>query len=303
MTLTQQQEFDALVQHAKLAGQARDWQGARQAWVKALELLPPDSEEYRVTKTRIENIDLQLSEKNVWKKRLAKLGPIGTGLLVALSKGKLLLLGLTKITTLVSMLAFFAVYWSLFGWRFALGFVVSIYIHEMGHVMALRKFNIAASAPMFIPFLGAFVRMRQYPGNVGEDARVGLAGPIWGLGSAVAAWLAAITTGLPVWYAIAHTAAWLNLFNLLPIWQLDGGRGFRALTRKQRGMAAGVAIAMWAVTHQTILLLIALGAGYRLFSRDYPADDDNIILMQYAGLIVLLSLLMTMTDHIVSSSL
>ena len=303
MTLTHQQEFDALVQHAKLAGQARDWQGARQAWVKALELLPPDSEEYRLTKTRIENIDFQLSEKNVWKKRLAKLGPIGTGLLVALSKGKLLLLGLTKITTLVSMLAFFAVYWSLFGWRFALGFVVSIYIHEMGHVMALRKYNIAASAPMFIPFLGAFVRMRQYPGTVGEDARVGLAGPIWGLGSAVAAWLAAITTGLPVWYAIAHTAAWLNLFNLLPIWQLDGGRGFRALTRKQRGMAAGVAIAMWAVTHQTILLLIALGAGYRLFSRDYPADDDNIILMQYAGLIVLLSLLMTMTDHIVSSSL
>jgi Zn-dependent protease len=302
MTLTQQQEFDALVQHAKLAGQARDWQGARQAWVKALELLPPDSEEYRLTKTRIENIDLQLSEKNVWKKRLAKLGPVGTGVLVALSKGKLLLLGLTKITTLVSMLAFFAVYWSLFGWRFALGFVVSIYIHEMGHVMALRKYNIAASAPMFIPFFGAFVRMKQYPGNVGEDARVGLAGPIWGLGSAVVAWLAALATGLPVWYAIAHTAAWLNLFNLLPIWQLDGGRGFRALTRKQRGMAAGVAIAMWVLTHQTILILIALGAGYRLFSRDYPAGDDNVVLTQYAGLIVLLSLLMMMTDRIVSSS-
>jgi Zn-dependent protease len=302
MTLTQQQEFDALVQHAKLAGQARDWQGARQAWIKALELLPPDSEEYPLTKTRIENIDLQLSEKNVWKKRLAKLGPVGTGLLVALSKGKLLLLGLTKLSTFASMLAFFAVYWSLFGWRFALGFVMSIYIHEMGHVMALRKYNIAASAPMFIPFVGAIVRMKQYPGNVGEDARVGLAGPIWGLGSAVVAWLAALATGLPVWYAIAHTAAWLNLFNLLPIWQLDGGRGFRALTRKQRGMAAGVAIAMWALTHQVILLLIALGAGYRLFSRDYPATDDNVVLTQYAGLIVLLSLLMTMTDRLVGSS-
>jgi len=302
MTLTQQQEFDALVEHAKLAGQARDWQGARQAWVKALELLPPDSAEYQLTKTRIENIDLQLSDGSVWKKRFAKLGPIGTFLLVALSKGKLLLLGLTKLSTFASMLAFFAVYWSLFGWRFALGFVMSIYIHEMGHVMALRKYNIAASAPMFIPFFGAFVRMKQYPGNVGEDARVGLAGPIWGLGSAIAAWLAAIATGLPVWYAIAHTAAWLNLFNLLPIWQLDGGRGFRALTRRQRGMAAGVAIAMWALTHQTILLLIALGAGYRLFSRDYPADDDNIILMQYAGLIVLLSLLMTMTDRIAGAA-
>lgn len=302
MTLSQQQEFDALVEHAKLAGQARDWQGARQAWAKALEFVPPDSEEYRVVRTRIENIDLQLSDKSAWKKRFAKLGPIGTFLLVALSKGKLLLLGLTKLSTFASMLAFFAVYWSLFGWKFALGFVMSIYIHEMGHVMALRKYNIAASAPMFIPFFGAFVRMKQYPGNVGEDARVGLAGPLYGLGSAVVAWLAAITTGLPVWYAIAHTAAWLNLFNLLPIWQLDGGRGFRALTRMQRGIAGVAAIGIWAFTHQTILLLIALGAGYRLFSRDYPAEDDNVVLVQYVGLIILLSLLMLMTDRTLSAS-
>jgi Zn-dependent protease len=302
MTLTRQQEFDALVEHAKLAGQARDWLGARQAWVKALELVPPDSEEYRLTKTRIENIDLQLSDKSAWKKWLARLGPAGTFILVTLSKFKLLLLGLTKLSTFASMLAFFAVYWSIFGWRFALGFVLCIYIHEMGHVMALRKYNIAASAPMFIPFFGAFVRMRQYPGNVGEDARVGLAGPIWGLGSAVVAWLAAITTGLPIWYAIAHTAAWLNLFNLLPIWQLDGGRGFRALTRTQRGIAGVVAIGMWAFTHQTILLLIALGAVYRLFSRDYPAEDDNAVLVQYAGLIVLLSLLMMMTDRTLRAS-
>ena len=302
MTAGQQQEFDALVQHAKLAGQARDWHGARQAWAKALELAPPDSEEYRLTKARIENIDVQLSDKNAWAKRLGKLGPIGTFLVVAVSKGKLLLLGLTKLSTFTSMLAFFAVYWSLFGWRFALGFVMSIYIHEMGHVMALRKYNIAASAPMFIPFVGAFVRMRQYPGNVGEDARVGLAGPIWGLGSAVVAWVAAITTQLPVWYAIAHTAAWLNLFNLLPIWQLDGGRGFRALSRTQRGIAAGVAVLMWAVTHQIILLLIAAGAGFRLFSHDYPAEPDNAVLTQYAGLIVLLSLLMAMTDRTLSAS-
>jgi Zn-dependent protease len=298
MTLTEQQEFETLVQHAQLAGQARDWPSARQYWAKAQQLVPPNSEEYRLTQARIENIDLQLSEGNVWKKRFAKLGPIGTFLAVALSKGKLLLLGLTKLSTLASMLAFFAVYWSLFGWRFALGFVMSIYIHEMGHVMALRKYNIAASAPMFIPFFGAFVRMRQYPGNVGEDARVGLAGPIWGLGSAIAAWLAAITTQLPVWYAIAHTAAWLNLFNLLPIWQLDGGRGFRALSRVQRGIAGAVAVAIWAFTHQTILLLIALAAGYRLFSRDYPAEDDNGVLTQYVGLIVLLSMLMFMTDRI-----
>ena len=300
--LTHQQEYDALVQHAVLAGQARDWQGARQAWAKTLELVPPGSQQYRTAKTRIENLDLQLSDKNVWAKRAAQLGPVGVLLwkfktiaLLVLTKGKLLLLGLTKLSTFASMLAFFAVYWSLYGWKFALGFVLSIYIHEMGHVMALRKYNIAASAPMFIPFVGALVRMKQYPASVGEDARVGLAGPIWGLGAAVVAWLAAITTGLPIWYAIAHTGAWLNLFNLIPVWQLDGGRGFRALTRQQRGIALGAAIAMWAITQETMLLLIALGAGYRLFSKDYAAENDNGVLTQYIGLIVLLALLVLMT--------
>ena len=68
-------------------------------------------------------------------------------------------------------------------------------------------------------------------------------------------------------------------------------------------MIAGcVAVAMWAVTHQTILLLIALGAGYRLFSRDYPAEDDNMVLMQYVGLIVLLAMLMTMTHRTLGAS-
>jgi Zn-dependent protease len=302
--LTHAQEFEALAQHAKLAGQAGDWHGARNAWAKALTLLPPDSAEYRATKTRIENIDLQLSDKSVWAKRMAKLGPVGvllwkfkTVALLVLGKGKLVLLGLTKISTFLSMLAFFAVYWSMFGWKFALGFVLSIYIHEMGHVIALRKYGIAASSPMFIPFVGALVRLKQYPANVAQDARVGLAGPIWGLGATIASWLGAIASGLPIWYAIAHTSAWLNLFNLIPVWQLDGGRGFRALTRKQRGMALGVALAMWVLTQETMLLLISGGAVYRLFSKDYPAEDDNGVLTQYVGLIVLLSLLVLMTNH------
>lgn len=299
--LTQAHEYDALVEQARLAGQARDWQSARAAWAKALELAPSGSAEYRTAKTRIENLDLQLSEKSVWAKRAAQLGPVGVVLwkfktiaLLILAKGKLLLLGLTKLSTFASMLAFFAVYWSLYGWKFALGFVLSIYIHEMGHVIALRKYNIAASAPMFIPFLGAFVRLRQYPSSPAEDARVGLAGPIYGLGAAVVAWLAAITTGQPIWYAIAYTGAWINLFNLIPVWQLDGGRGFRALTRKQRGMALGVIVAMWALTQESMLLFVGAGAIYRLFTHDYPADEDNGALVQYAGLIVLLAMLVLM---------
>ena len=302
--LAHAQEFEALSQHAKLAGQSKDWLGAKLAWERALVLLPPDSSEYRTVKARIRNIDLQLSDKNVWAKRLAKLGPVGVVLwkfktvaLLVLAKGKFVLLGLTKLSTLTSMLLFLGVYWAMFGWQFALGFVLSIYIHEMGHVMALRKYGIAASAPMFIPFLGAFVRLKQYPANVIQDARVGLAGPIWGFGAAVFAWLCAVITGLPIWYAIAHTGAWINLFNLIPIWQLDGGRGFRALTRMQRGIAAGAALTMWAVTQETMLLLIALGAGYRLFSKDYPVEGDNVTLTQYVGLIVLLSMLVLMSTQ------
>jgi len=301
--LTHAQEFEALAQHAKLAGQAGDWHGAKLAWEKALPLLPPGSSEYRTVKARIENIERQLSDKSAWAKWAAKLGPVGVVLwkfktvaLLVLTKAKFVLLGLTKLNTLLSMMAFFAVYWTMFGWKFALGFVLSIYIHEMGHVIALRRYGIAASAPMFVPFLGAFVRMRQYPANVGQDARVGLAGPIWGLGASVVAWLGALVTGQPIWYAIAHTSAWLNLFNLIPIWQLDGGRGFRALTRKQRGMALGAALAMFVMTQTGMLLLIAAGALYRLFSHDYPDQEDNGALTQYIGLIVLLSLLVLMTS-------
>ena len=307
--LTHAQEFEALAQHAKLAGQAGDWHGAKAAWEKALPLLPPQSAEYRTVAARIENINHQLSDKSVWAKRAAKLGPVGVILwkfktiaLLALTKAKFVLLGLTKLNTLLSMMAFFAVYWTMFGWKFALGFVVSIYIHEMGHVIALRKYGIAASSPMFIPFVGALVRMKQYPANVAQDARVGLAGPIWGLGATIVAWLGALVTGQPIWYAIAHTSAWLNLFNLIPIWQLDGGRGFRALTRKQRGMALGAALAMWVMTQQMMLLLISAGAVYRLFSRDYPSEDDNGALTQYIGLIVLLSLLVLMTSRPLSLS-
>lgn len=296
--LTHAQEFEALAQHAKLAGQSQDWHGAKLAWERALALTPPNSAEYRTVKTRIENIDIQLSDKHVWAKRLAKLGPVGVILwkfkaiaLIVLGKGKLVLLGLTKLSTLTSMLLFLGVYWSMYGWQFALGFVLSIYIHEMGHVVALRKYNIEATAPMFIPFFGAFIRSKQYPANVVQDSRVGLAGPIWGLGAAVFAWFCGMLTGLPIWYAIAHTGAWINLFNLIPIWQLDGGRGFRSLTRTQRGIALGVVIAMWVLTQETMLFLIALGAGYRLFSKDYPAEGDNVGLAQYMGLIVLLSLL------------
>src|SRR2546430_4861243 len=78
------------------------------------------------------------------------------------------------------MLLSAGVYWTIWGWKFALGVVLSIYVHEMGHVQALQRYGIKATAPMFIPGVGAVVRLKQYPADRREDARVGLAGPLWG---------------------------------------------------------------------------------------------------------------------------
>jgi Zn-dependent protease len=158
-------------------------------------------------------------------------------------------------------------------------------------VAALRRFGMPASAPMFIPGLGAFVRLHMPPPDARTDARIGLAGPVWGLGAAVAAYLAYLATGAPIWGAIAYTGAWLNLFNLVPVWQLDGGRGFQSLTRAHRGVAAAFVAAAWAVSHEGVLFLLLLGAGWQLF-QPAPEQEDNGALGTYLALVVALTGLM-----------
>lgn len=311
MESTTQSLYEQLAYQARLAGQAGDWLGARAAWAKALELFPPGSAEHGAIRMRIENIDAQLNPNpaNTWKRRFYKLGPVGvvlwkfkTLLLLTATKGKLLLLGLTKMSTLFSMLLSLGVYAVAYGWRFALGLVLSIYVHEMGHVFALRRYGIPATAPMFIPGFGALIRLKAYPAHAGQDARTGLAGPLWGLGAALFAYGAALVTGQPVWYAIARTGAWINMFNLIPIWQLDGGRGFRALTRKQRGYVLAVALILWAVTEESMLLFVSLGAAYRLFTKDDPQEPDNGVLLQFAGLLIALSVLFLLCGRLHAGS-
>jgi Zn-dependent protease len=207
------------------------------------------------------------------------------------TKAKLLLLGLSKATTLFSMLLSLGLYWSLWGWRFALGLVLSIYVHEIGHVAALRHFGIPASAPMFIPGFGAVVRMKAYPQTVREDARVGLAGPIWGLGAAIASAGIYLWTDLAIFAAIASVGAWINLFNLVPVWQLDGARGFRALSRAGRWAALAVIAGCGLATQEGLFILIGLGALIPVFSRDVPAETDRRTFLEYSLLLVTLGAL------------
>jgi Zn-dependent protease len=142
----------------------------------------------------------------------------------------LLLPKLKLLTTSGSMLVSIGAYSLIWGWKFAVGFVLLLFVHEMGHVIQLRREGIKASAPVFIPFLGALVWAKSLGDNALAEARVGLAGPILGsIGAAVCIPIAE-ATGNEFWRALAFTGFFLNLFNLLPVVPLDGGRAMAAMS-------------------------------------------------------------------------
>jgi Zn-dependent protease len=191
------------------------------------------------------------------------LGPLAVlGAALAKFKGVLLLLPKLKLlTTSGSMLVSVAAYSLIWGWRFAAGFVLLLLVHEMGHVIQLRREGIEASAPMFIPFLGAVVAAKSLGDDAAAEARVGLAGPVLGsLGAAllVPVWLA---TGNDFWQALAFTGFFLNLFNLLPVVPLDGGRAMAAMAPWMWfvGLAAMAALAI-AFPNPIILLILVFAA-------------------------------------------
>jgi Zn-dependent protease len=172
--------------------------------------------------------------------------------------------------------------------------VLSIYVHEMGHVVWLRRYGIPATAPMFIPGVGAFVRLNQRPATPAEDARVGLAGPIWGAGAALVAVVVGTFLEVPIILAIGKVGAWINLFNLLPVWQLDGGRAFAALSRRQRGVAAAVLWPVALIGADGMLVILAIAATVRaaMKSPETPEVGDRPVLATYVALIVGLTALM-----------
>ena len=302
--LVHAEKLKGLAATAERAERAGDRSGALAAWREALDLLPTDATQHHVVSARIAALSRSLDggpatvkHGSPWGKRVAGVGALGAllfkcefALVFVLTKAKLLLFGLTKAGTLLSMLLSAGVYWTIWGWKFAFGVVFSIYVHEMGHVQTLQRYGIKATAPMFIPGIGAVIRLKQYPAEPREDARVGLAGPLWGLGAALAAYTMYRATGIGVWGAIAHFGAWVNLFNLVPVWQLDGARGFRSLARYQRWIAVAVIAAMWVATSEGLLLLLGLAAAAAAAGRA-AGEPDHTALAQYAFLVGVLSLM------------
>jgi Zn-dependent protease len=246
-----------------------------------------------------------------WRRLFA---PVGAALLVLAkfgAKAKALIFLLPKIklfTTSATMLVSVGAYSFIWGWKFAVGFVLLLLVHEVGHVIQLRREGVKASAPMFIPFLGAVIAARSFGGNALAEARVGLAGPVLGSLGAAALIPLASATGNDLFTALAFTGFLLNLFNLLPVVPLDGGRAMAALSPWMWIVGFGALAALaFAFPNPIILLILLFGAmetWRRWQERKSPAAQAYyrvaahhrvLVAAVYLGLIALLVLGMTET--------
>jgi len=243
------------------------------------------------------------SRRDHWLKRA--LGPVGAVLLFVATKLKFLLAALkgvkflgTGVTALLSIGAY-ALY---FPWEFAVGLVVLIFIHEMGHVVVLRRYGVRSTAPIFIPFLGAMIGMKQLPKNAVMEAYVGLGGPVIGSLGALAAYGIYLIDGHRLFLALAYIGILLNLFNLLPILPLDGGRAVGAISRWLWVVGIGGLLGLMILRPSPILLLILLvGAPelLRIFRErgqtdyyDVPPGERLTIGAIYFGLMFVLGFLL-----------
>jgi Zn-dependent protease len=265
---------------------------ARDVWMSALELLPPDSaqaEWIRGNTKRLEELARRAATadaRHAWAKKLGPLAPIA----ILLANGKFLV-ALFKLKFLFSLGAFVAFYWALFGLKFGVGFAVLILVHEMGHFVDIKRRGLPADMPVFLPGFGAYVRWSALGVSAQTRAFVSLAGPLAGcIGAAVCAFLW-METGDALWIGLAGVSALLNVLNLIPIWVLDGGQAIAVLNRTERITLSAAAVLLAAYFAQPVFLLVAGGAGYRVFSKDIPAAPSHAATAYYVLLLAALGYL------------
>lgn len=224
------------------------------------------------------------SEPSMAQKLKKLLAPVGIALVLLLkfgSKVKFLLIPLLKFFpvilktggTMVLSVWAYAMAW---GWWFGLGFVLLIFVHECGHLVAARTLGIKVGAPVFIPFMGAIIAMKEAPKDAWTEAWIGIGGPLLGTIGAVLCELVHLATGNEMFRALAFTGFFLNLFNLAPIGFLDGGRIVSALSPWL--WLVGALIMGWMLyVHPNFLilliLLLSLPRLWSLFRRKTEAEQ------------------------------
>lgn len=266
---------------------------ARAAWEQALTLLPPESSQAQWIREKLRKLALVAAsapppeKHHAWAQKLGPLAPVA----VLLAKSKFLL-SLLKLKFLLSLGTFLAFYWTLYGGKFGIGFALLILVHEMGHYIDIKRRGLPAEMPVFLPGLGAYVRWAALGVTAQTRAFVSLAGPLAGwVGAAFCVWMWH-KTGVALWAGLASITATLNVLNLIPIWVLDGGQAIVALNKAERIVLATAAVIFAAVFGEGIFLLVAGGAGYRLFTKDIPEEPSHAATAYYLAVLAALGLIL-----------
>jgi Zn-dependent protease len=278
--------MEQLAAHARSLEAHGDIQEARERWLACLPLLPAQSVQADWIRNHVRELDAggsaQAASANPnanatpqWAKRLGPLGPIALALL--------------KFKSLLSFVAFFGVYWSLWGPKFGIGFAVIILIHEMGHYIDIKRRGLPADMPMFLPGLGAYVKWRTLGVSLETRSAVSLAGPLAGCFAAAICAGLWLKTGYGLWAALARSGAWLNALNLIPLWIFDGSSAANALSKLERAVVLVVSAALGYALGEWVFGVVALGMGVRLFMRDTPDEPSNFITAYFIAVLTALA--------------
>lgn len=260
----------------------------------------------------VEEINGVNSEKVKKKKGiLAILAAIG----VFLGKFKFIFifLKLGKIfSTFASMLLMIWVYARIHGWMFGVGFVLLLFTHEMGHYLAAKRAGLPVSTPIFIPFVGAFISMKEQPADAKTEAFVAIGGPVLGSIAAFISLGIYYGTGKSIFLALAYSGFILNLFNLIPVHPLDGGRVVTAISPAL--WFVGIPLMLIAlVKFFNVIIILFLILGVVELYKYYKNPDKKyfqvekstriIYALSYFGLIAILGLSSGYVYHIIPKTL
>ena len=309
-TLTYGRHLSDLAHDAQELEKQGQWPEARDRWLSTLRWLPESTPQAESIRGHISQIDTRLNaeaeKKARWTKRLGPFAPIFFFLL----KAKSALFLLFKLKFFLGLFAFFGIYWALAGWQFALGFTVSIFIHEMGHFIAVKRRGLKAELPMFVPLMGAYVRWYAMGVSREDLASIALAGPLYGLAAAV--FCLGLAFAVPpashahlVFLLLANIGAWYNLFNLTPVMGFDGAQATYALSRVQRILLVATCLLFFGLTvadanplragTQWVFLIVAAGMGWRCFTNDASETPHTKTLTTFLALILSLGFLLYLT--------
>jgi Zn-dependent protease len=292
-------ELQRRSEEAKALEAKGELRAAGERWLECVPLLPRASKQADWIKEHIKELNRQADTagipqleapppENKWGRKLAPLGPIA----VLLAKSKALLTVVFKLNFLLSLVAFIGVYWALYGPQFGIGFALLILVHEMGHFIEIKRLGLPADMPVFLPGLGAYVRWRALGVSLETRAAVSLAGPLAGCIGSLVCVLVWWKTGNGLWAALARANAWLNVMNLIPIWVLDGGQAALALSRVERVVLLTGSLVLWAVLRENIFIILAVGAAWRVFTKDAPAKASPFTTAYFVGVLTALGLVM-----------